>query len=1196
MAEKEDRQYQRPENEQGDSNAGRPESKQPKKEREIGDKKQEAEIEATKGKAKRKPVLSPAFRKAQQQLTKIEEQLIRRGGFGSYAEAHRWLGEVAEEEINWSSLSQKETKKILAALDDLKKQAGERVRAVELPKDPEKRKEYLQNLIEKEERENPLSKIYGEWMEQLPLNASEEQRKAHAEEFFERHRDEFERSGSPIEQGRWQRIDLANKLLEGLSDQELVEWMERVGMPVIEGGSGAGAIKDLLANFGLVFGQYREAARAYPLGPEAILLDARREILQIAIDKASERGGKIEVKEEDMEEWMMERLQEVINVDQEGAAYYARQNLMPVYAVLAAKELKFGEILKGLISLNDSQLERLRHLGVDEDGLRRIQTSLREHREYWQEGEESKEQGTGHVDAVSTDLKERIAAAMIWNDARVAYGMSTLASYEPLMRRLKLVDVGSVLELRGKRIRIKGRVGFTLTKTRKPWSRRWLGDKKHDWEEARTVEHDYDDTHTEVIADEAMLELRIDGGKWETKSLASLENLLAIDEEVALQVATSLDLINQERIFDRILRRNEDMAEAGRFELTRQSILVELGAIDVDGRINKEVLEKLIIAQYRADKGVEPKKVEVRFRGRKSGKLIEGREEDLLRAHLIVEEYGQPNKRMKKVALKKGEEGKGFEYLIGYKRDEKTKKYVKCSADEAEIFRTVAWEEDFADIDREFSWARKLSEGIWRLFGVASAQDKDFSGNTLDWHTKILQFPRYCKMYGIGAILLREVVSTEYTDFITRRLTELFPGLKPNKKMFEEIFKERTGWREKKKKTRKKEIALAVDLLLKDFNGFFMSRDRLLKMFEVYHDLKANKGEQEAERFIRERLLSSASYIFGRSHGEMFVNRVWDDLLRLDWGKMLSSDDRQSLAAEGESLTGLNGLYWLIREEYFYKKFNWKKAWNERPYKEGQYTVAADASRKAMIGWINGDGPKKFEALKAPILAAAWYGMRDVTTKGKQMAKQVVKYFSQHILGIVVPERDDWDWTNVSPEEKEEFFDPIDGTLDKNYLAEYKGPFWMPAAQDYHNYSVKMSLDDKKFLVNRMAGSMMLRTDEDYHELMADTTGLGDWLPYRPAVWSAAVVRKLAPKPEMKWRRGAVKAALFALGLPAWLLVRHEVEIPHYGTIKISNAEVLVRLVRGLVGLGWQYKGAFILGIFAAFFEELKKEFNEAMS
>jgi hypothetical protein len=1218
-------------------------------------------------------VISPNhLQQAKDKLREKKDELADKKEFENLAEAKKWFHDF-QATIDWVNLTSEEQKEVRQWIKEsgLRREAEEKAKKIELPEDPKGKAE----LIRKEQLESTLIHDFQEYMSHLPPEASPEQKQEYLQEFFEHYPERLSAEETKI----FQRMDLFQKLQRGEVTEDELEAL--LGNRSSFNEEQNEVIED-------TFRSFRETYRAYPFGLEAILTDATREIVEVAIKNRLESGrrGKLIVKNEDIDEWMMGIVQEVVRANEEGTNQAVVTLLQPLYAVLAVKDLDFGGVIKDFSGLTELQLERMKFVGFDVEPFRRLQKSLNEHGAI-PEGE--------HARMVSRETREKIVAILTWANASVVHEFSTLESFVSLMRRLGPVDWGRVLEAKGKKTTITGGLGFTLCATNEAWTRRALGKKKKFWGKGSERARMDWDTGTEMIADEAVLEMKIGKGEWQPgASLESYENMLPVEGEVEMQVDTCFNLITQERIFGRIISRNADKADFGREELTRQSITKTMEIVDLDGRINESTIKKIIAEQHKAKTGdvVKESDVQLRFKSKKDGKEIAGRKKDLIRAQFVAGAYKEKGERefhnlgISQVRVKEDGTREAVPYLEGYYYDRDKASFVKSApkgkeGERPDIYRVtghrenkIGWETNFEELDNLFAWARGLAEGGWRIFGIDSAQDKMFEGNTLDWKTKIFQFPRYVKMYGILGAFLREVISTEYPDFITRRLTELFGGLKLGDKIYEELAKEngwpgsKEKWRSKKQKRnlKEEELSWAVKMLVTDYNGFFMGRDRALDFLESYRGIKVEQGQKVADDYLMERLISQATYYLGESHGELFAHRVFADLQKINWSHNLSKGWKEKtlrslaeeLAArkdkswaeikdqdikeekikeamedlfklldlegeiEGENqefrdrakgllkseTTGMDGLYLLIKEDYDYGKFKWEETWQERPFKEAQYTVAAESVRHKMLSFLG--NPRELKSLVEPIRAAAWFGIKDMNLKAKQMTKRVMEYFSGvGPLGRQVPARNDVDWVNELPKkeditsEEERMMmvvedikrDPLDGTIDKNYRTEWA---WLrtPAMQDIHDPAqAKMSFDDRAWYIKRLSAQYLLRTPRDFHELMADLTGLGTVLPYQPELVNARILQRI-DKEKNPLRYNLVKAGLFVGWLPAWLLNRHVIDLPGGRTIKISNAENLIRGLRLVIHLGWEYKGVVLLGLLISLAETAKKQFEEAIS
>ena len=1176
--------------EKGPKEPKKPESVKPESGSKVPESKEvKSKEKKEKKEKKQKPNLVEVVKKLKSVLTKAGKELDEHPGFSSRSVAEEWFEKVIKS-IDTSALSRGEyldfDKEIQRS--GLKKKAVAKILRTELPDDPEARRAYLEGEAMKVD---PNSQKLVEFLGGLSPDLTKEERETHVTTWFLENQDVFEDS-------------VNDQMRQSLNIIDDVDELRRGGF----GGGGGGDEGPPVDGEDESFGSYSEwfsslveKDRAYPFGPETILLDARREIAEIAVNRAKDREDVIQVTETDVHDWIMHKMEDIIRTSEEGTSQAVQGHLQPIFAVLAAKDLKMKEIFKDISNMPDEQVRQLELRGVR--GLRKLKDKLSGKTITWEDEE--------HVSSVSQKEREETASSLTMISAGIAYGHSTLSSFEPLMRRLTPAEIGHVLELVGRKTRIKGGLGFYRVKTEKTWTRRWLGDKLKSLGKGSEVVKMDGDTKTEMIAEEMVL--KVDGKK--VASMESLESMLEIEDEIAMRVHTYFNQQNQERNFQRIMHRNDEMADHGRYELTRQAILMEMGVVDLDGRVNFKKIKELAAEKEGKDVG----DIKIGFEGKISDAEIteedfRSRKGNELRAQLVVEEYEEEFEETKRV-IKEGEKPSG-ELLQGYiivgegdDREVKSIDKVEGKTEkDADFFRVkgwdehkLAWEEKTEELDGVFLWARSLSESSWRVLGLASAQDKDFGGNTLDWHTKILQLPRYSKMYGIGATFLREVVSTEYRDFITMRLGELFgKDHQADKDMFEKVLKDEV-WgligKKQKQKDRKNLINEALGLLVVDYNGFFMSRDRIFKLFEVYEGIKEKQNEAAADEFMRDRLVSQFSYKYGRPHGEMRANKVFQNIKELDYSKKLG---KETDGLTDDEKTGFEGLFRMIKLKYDYKDFGWGKTWGERPFKEAQYTVAADGVRGAMLGWITGQGPKKLENLVGVVKAAAWYGVKDTNYKIKMLTKRVAKYFSNSgPVGMRVPKRDKDSWSSVEREKnwfdvdpENEFIDPIDGTLDKNYETERA---WLrtPAEQDYHDpEQSRMTVDDKRWMINKITGEMLLKNKRDYNELMSEATGLGEWLQYQPSMLSERMTRRI----ENKHVRAILKPVLSGLVFQSWLFGRHEIDLPGGKVVQMSNVELIWKRLRLVGSAAWSHKWVLLLGLTHSVLGELKKQIEEAFA
>jgi len=228
----------------------------------------------------------------------------------------------------------------------------------------------------------------------------------------------------------------------------------------------------------------------------------------------------------------------------------------------------------------------------------------------------------------------------------------------------------------------------------------------------------------------------------------------------------------------------------------------------------------------------------------------------------------------------------------------------------------------------DFRWANNFAEGLYHQFGRVGYQDVEFKSEVKDWQVKVLRFPRYCHMYGIGTPELRNACDLDFRDFITRRSGELFPMLHTGSSIFNSINDE----------GKKKEAKKAVEKLVLDSEGWVMSRDRIIKL--------AEKSYQGRTKIASRNLTASERRLFGQLDFK-------DEFARI--GVQLGPDE------------GTKGLQAFIKymEHLGYGEIDWTtRIWGQRPLKYFQYLDNANATRGLMMAFLGNPSLGNLTALQ----------------------------------------------------------------------------------------------------------------------------------------------------------------------------------------------------------------------------------------
>jgi len=738
-----------------------------------------------------------------------------------------------------------------------------------------------------------------------------------------------------------------------------------------------------------------------PFRQERMLDDAKREIVAMAIHRRETKGGEKAITREDVEAWVLEKFSRVIAGGEESTGYSARQFLGEISGILEARDLDF----KGLLKRDEAQARARMETNLAEKFIKEYREGIAE-----VFGDSDNE----HVVRASNDFREQMTAVIVINELRNAYKRST--SPEDMMRISAAVDTSQmawVMDLESTRKAVSGRLAFyevevdTETGVRKSLS---LGD----FNDEKLTSSVVDQLHTgEISRGGVKMVIEVDGERFEIEP-SDFGKLLQIeDQELSLQVGDVMDILNQERFASGVLSSRSHVRDKMKKEAVREAMMVGLGLVDIDGEINMERVKKLVKARY--GEGAS-----LKLYSSESGENLTQKMSQV-RLRMIMEKVGE-NPRIKHTVsgekvLRLGEgKEEDISMVIGGVRE------AGHSLD---------------DIENEYKMVFKLAEGMWNFTGLSIAHwDKQHLGDSKDWHRKVLHFVKYCHIMGIGPAHLREHVSTDYHDFVTRRLSEIVPELFDESIIFRKGRDGKVEGDEKVEGTDKFERKELVKLLVKDRDGFFLCRQRMLGMFGEYRRLE-NKGEGKGKEWLRNILEEKAQYRFGRHKGTRLVNRHWEDMTNFDWTKSLKRDGRLIEGIPEKETNGFNGIYWFAKKQYNYANLSWGRGkrptdnlWSQRLYKEAQYLFSGEKTRGAWIPWL-GTNPESINGLIQVIKMPGWYGQPDLNRKGQLMLRKWHEYFSNRWLPIKTPKMDMHDNTTS---EHENGSDVWDGTL--NYEKE----------------------------------------------------------------------------------------------------------------------------------------------------------------
>jgi len=734
--------------------------------------------------------------------------------------------------------------------------------------------------------------------------------------------------------------------------------------------------------------------------PERMLDDAKREIIATAVHRLETKGGERAIIEEDVEAWVLEKFSRVIAGGEESTGYSARQFLAEISGILEAKDLDF----EGLLKRDNQQIEGSR---LEKDFINEYTEGIKK-----SFGDDDGE----HVIRASNDFREQMTAVIVINELRNAYDRSV--SPEDMMRIsgvAKTDQMAWAMDLESTKKEVSGRLAFyevevdAETGLRKTLSLKDFNDEK-------LTNSVIDQLHTaEINKGGVKMVIEAKGKRFEIKP-SDFDKLLQIeDQELSVQTGDVMDILNQGRFANGVLSSRSQVSDKMKKEVVREVMMVGLGLVDIDGEINTERIEKLVKIRY------DDKNASLKLYSAATGENLTGKKRQV-RLRMIMEKVGD-NPRIKHAVsgekVLKLREGKDDEIsmVIGGVRE------AGHSLD---------------DMENEYKMVFKLAEGMWNFTGLSIAHwDKQHLGDNKDWHRKILHFVKYAHMFGIGPGHLREHVGIDYHDFVTRRLSEIVPEL------FDKsiILKCKNG--KEVKGTDAFERKELVRLLVKDRDGFFLSRQRMLDMFGRYREWE-NEKKGKGKKWLRNILEEKAQYRFGKHKGTRLVNKHWDDMAEFDWTKSLKRDGRL-IEMEGvpkekvkEETRGFRGIYWFAKKQYNYANLSWGRGkrptdniWSQRLYKEAQYIFSGDKTRAAWIPWLAGN-PESINGLIQVIKMSGWYDQADLNRKGQLMLGKWHEYFTNRWVPIKTAKMDMHHNNTLEDEDKP--VDDWDGTL--NYEKE----------------------------------------------------------------------------------------------------------------------------------------------------------------
>ena len=779
----------------------------------------------------------------------------------------------------------------------------------------------------------------------------------------------------------WSKED-RDSFLNSIKDDSVVKRLsDRVNDLIREGESDSRIIDDSIdviemAN-GIAKKEYRGVADKFEvwrkgvesqLRPEVMLEDAKREIIKAALERISRFGeGKTEMRvtNKDVETWVMGQMNRVIAGGEEATSYSARQYLSEVAGILEKSDLKFNDLISQMVRYIDPESGNL------ELESRGIKLNFKEEeRVFLKELLKA-----DHIRRADDNFKNKISAAIIVHELGNAHSRS--GSAEDMVRISGVARTDQmhwVLEMNSVGRDVKGKLKFyevEMDKDNKgdPINRQRVLSKE-ELNDAAFSDSEVEAMHTaEVNLGGLNLVVTKDGREIKTISSNEFVDLLQVSQQ-SVEVSTGdiLDILNQERFAMGALSRRSNIAEKIKKEVVREAIMKNMGIVDIDGSLREDKLKELL-ADRLDEKDI--KRVGFKLKNR-NGKVIDNL--DKVRVKMVMEQVGEKEMEF---------DGKGERSRV---LGDGTTLWLDGMHEDTD---------SFDDMFHEYEMMFKLGDGMWRFMGLASAHwDKEFDGDTKDWHTKILHFNRYLQMFGIGPAHLRAHASVDYGDFITQRIKDINPDL------FGDHTKE--GTRNKDDEFERGEL---MKLLMKDKDGMFMSRQRFLDIFGRAKQMGGAKGD----KFIKDILMEKAKYRFGDVKGSDLMDKHWKDIKEIDWSGVIDTgvggDVYNGEVLEGKK-KGFEGLYWYIKKNYTYENLKWGRGghptdtvWSQRIYKEAQYLLSAEQYRGKLLGWLVGEvsSPNKMlEAVSTP----GYYANVDYTRKSQLFLRRWKEYFTRVGGGI----------------------------------------------------------------------------------------------------------------------------------------------------------------------------------------------------
>ena len=741
------------------------------------------------------------------------------------------------------------------------------------------------------------------------------------------------------------------------------EWMRRVER---DPGSTDEAVEVIeLANgfmdgdFTKIWNRYAKAVES-PFRPDRLLDDAKREIVMKSLERIKREGkdAKKAVTDADVREWVLEQMNRVIAGGEEATGYSARQFISEVSGILEKKDLQFDEIIDDMTRNVKKGSDIRSRSGAELDD--ETHYLLIESRGLFEEVDGADYQilseigKNTHIDRADDDFRDEIGAAIVIHELSNAYGRS--GSVEDMMRISSGVDTEKfawVLEMKSPERRVEGRLKFYEVDVDPNTNKRKVLDRG-DFEDGVFNEETIKQIHTAEISKGGLsVVVKKPDGSMETIGFDDFENLLQVQEDkVSIQTGDMLDIMNQERFAVGSLSRRKGVKDKFEKESVREAISYSMGLVDVDGEVNWDKVQDLIVAKYGQGASFE-------LTSRVGENLA--RDSKRVRMKVVMSRVGDkvmaPHTEMpREVPI---EVGGVTTYLGGVREDNK----------------------GFDDMMNEYKMNYKLADGIWGVTGLAAGHwSKDHSGECKDWHMKVIHFIKYVQMYGIGPPHLRKAVNLDFHDFITRRKGDIIPELYGDHTMTDESLPK--GFEIHDAKMHRKEL---IKMLVEDRDGYVMSRQRMLDIF----------GHEDVEKIVKPMLMEKAKHLWGGPKAEMIVNRHWKAITEINWKSVIEGGEDM-----GDSVTvGFKGLSTWVKKHYRYADLNWGKGgksgdntWAQRWYKEMQYLMSAEKFRGGMMGWLIAK-PKSPEAIMEATSAAGWYGQTDQNRKNALMLQAYREYF-----------------------------------------------------------------------------------------------------------------------------------------------------------------------------------------------------------